>query len=425
MRRDKNARMPGWGRYAVVLGLIAALSPCGQLAQAADWPNFRGPNRDGKSAETGLLNEWPEGGPTLRWAKEDLGHGFSSVAVANDVLYTTGLEGKIGHVYALNLDGSEKWKASYGPGWTGQHPGTRATPTVYDGNLYIMSGHGRVVCLDAKNGEEKWAVDTAERFGARNISWGMTESLLVRDDKLICTPGGVGAVIAALNRNTGETIWACKEVDEKSGYCSPYVIERGAREILVTMTGKSLVGFDWTSGSLLWQYAHPVSYDIHAVSPVYEDGRLYITAGYGGERGAMLELSEDGTKITKTWTDKKLDCHIGGLIVHEGHIYGTGHQNNGGKWVCMNLETGQVVAEIAGVGKGAITFANGKIYGYGEGGAVGLINPSPQDFRLISSFKITKGSKPHWAHPTVANGRLYIRHGNALMCFDIAAPPGR
>ena len=419
-RAGMNLRMSGRRRHAGYLWLIAAiLCSCAPYAWSADWPNFRGPNRDGKSAETGLLQEWPEGGPTLIWAREDLGHGYASVVVVGDMLYTTGMEGGIGYVYAMGVDGSPKWKKAYGPTWTGDRPGTRTTPTVYKGMLYVMSAHGRVVCFDAGTGDEKWAVDTARQFGARNISWGMTESLLVDGSKLICTPGGPEAGVVALNRETGQTIWVCTELGEESGYCSPVPLKRGARDIIVTMMAKSLVGIDWESGRLLWQFGHPAAYNIHAVAPVYEDGRIYITAGYGGERGVMLELSETGERITRKWTDSRLDCQHGGVIVHEGYIYGTGDRNNGGKWVCMDLKTGEVVAEIPAVGKGSIAYADGKFYGYGEGGRVGLINASPKDFRMISSFKITKGSQQHWAHPVVANGRLYIRHGNALMAYDI------
>jgi len=415
----------GRNRRILCSVLIAAIvGSCASWAWSEDWPHFRGPSRDGKSEDTGLLQKWPEGGPKLLWAKEDLGHGYASVAAVGDGLYTTGLEDKTGYVYALALDGSPKWKAAYGPAWTGSVKGTRTTPTVYGGMVYVMSAHGRVVCFDAEAGEEQWAVDTAEEFGAQGLGFGISESLFVEGEKVICTPGGAKADVMALDRNTGETVWVCNEIGEASAYCSPILIERGSRQIVVTMTAKNLVGIDWGAGELLWKFPHAGAHGIHAVAPVYEDGRFYITSGYGGERGVMLELSEDGGEVTKKWTDARLDCQHGGVIVHEGYIYGTGDQNNGGKWVCMALETGEVVAEIDGVGKGSIAYADGKVYGYGEGGMVGLINASPTDFRLVSSFKITKGSKEHWAHPAVANGRLYIRHGNALMAYDITEAAG-
>ena len=406
--------------WVMVLALTTGLLfSCGEWAGAADWPNFRGQNRDGKSLDTGLLQEWPDGGPQLLWAKEDLGHGYSSVVAVGDTLYTTGRENTTGYVYSLDLNGALKWKAPYGPCWSGSVPGTRNTPTVYRGMLYVMSAYGRVVCLDAANGNQVWAVDTAKAFGARNIRWGLVESLLVQDEKIICTPGGAEVGVAALDRQTGKTLWSCKGIGDKSAYCSPFLLKTKSRAIVVTLMAKSLVGTDWETGELLWKEPHTVEHDIHAVSPVYEDGRLYITAGWDGDRGVMFDLSPSGKQITRKWTDSKLDCQLGGVIVHEGYIYGASDRNSGRKWVCMNLRTGDLVREIPGVGKGSIAYADGMFYGYGEKGDVGLIKASPDDFRMISSFKITKGSKQHWAHPTIANGRLYIRHGNALMAYDI------
>ena len=301
------------------------------------------------------------------------------------------------------------------------HNGTRGTPTVDKDAIYVMSGHGRVVGFNAKTGKRKWAVDTMKKFGARQIRWGITESLLVVDEKLICTPGGKNAGVVALNKKTGKTIWVCKQLSDPSGYCSPILIRRGGLQIIVTLTAKGLVGIDAKTGRLLWKKGRKVSYDIHAVSPVYEDGRIYVTSGYGGERGAMFELSKDGKAITPKWTDKKLDCQHNGTFVHEGYVYGTSHKNMRGNWLCLNLETGQVAAEIPAVRKASIIYADGMIYGYGENGTVGLVKASPTDFRLVSSFKVTKGKREHWAHPTVAHGRLYIRHGKTLMAYDIRA----
>ena len=388
-----------------------------------DWPQFRGPARDGKSQETDLLRQWPPGGPKLVWAVEDLGIGFASIASEGGILYTTGLEDETGSLYAYSLDGKLAWKKPYGPEWAGGRDGTRTTPTIDDGLVYVMSSHGRVVCFDAKTGHEKWAVNTAEVFGARIIRWGIAESLLVDGENLICTPGGKNAVIVALNKKTGQTVWICSELDEKSAYCSPILIHRGKHRLILTLTANFLVALDADTGELLWKHGHKAAHNIHAVGPVYEDGRVYITSGYGGARGEMLELSPDGKTFAKKWSDKNLDCHHGGVIVHDGYIYGASDRNLGGNWVCLDHETGEVMAEIRAVGKGSVAYADGMLYSYGENGQVGLIHASPTDFRMVSSFKVTKGSGEHWAHPTIANGRLYIRHGNALMAYEIKATP--
>ena len=411
------------GRYStsIVLGLIAFLL-VGSTGVCAEWPQFRGENRDGKSADTGLLKEWPAEGPELLWAVEELGHGYASVAVTGGSLYTVGMEDKTAYLYACDLDGNLKWKRPYGPAWTGSVPGARNTPTSNDGLVYVMNGYGRVVCFDASTGEEKWAVDVGERFGGRDTAgFGFTESPLVDGDKLICTPGGQNAGIVALNKKTGETVWVCDELDEKSGYCSPIAVQRGSLRIIVTLTGESLVGIDAETGKLLSRHPHDGFSGIHAVSPVYEDGRIYITSGNGGPRGEMLELSEDGTSMTRKWSDSKLDCYHGGVIVHDGYVYGTSDLNSGGNWICLNLKTGEVAGEIAGVGEGSIAYADGMLYCYGENGMVGLTKASPTDFRLISSFRVGKPNDEHWAHPVVADGRLYIRHGKALMAYDIKA----
>ena len=403
--------------------LLIALGLSESTGLGADWPQFRGLNRDGKSPETGLLKQWPEGGPRLLWSVEDLGHGYTSVAVSNGKLYTTGLERQTGYLYVYDLNGNRLWKKSYGPGWSGGHAGTRSTPTLDDGLVYVLSGHGLLSCFDIETKERKWMVDIRGKFKARELHWGITESLLIVDDKIICTPGGKRGAVVALNKKTGKTVWVCKDIDEASAYCSPILIERGGRKLVVTMTADHLIGVDAGNGKLLWKHPHDANYDIHAVSPVYEDGRIYITSGYGGTRGAMLELSKAGSRLMRKWTDSNLDCHHGGVVVHDGFIYGASHENAGGKWFCLNLATGKVAGEIDGVGKGSVAYADGMLYGYDEkGGKVGLIKASPDDFRLVSSFVVEHGSGQwYWAHPSIAGGRLYIRHGKALMAYDISA----
>jgi hypothetical protein len=419
---DEDRLIGATGRCAASAWVVLALLMlAGSWAVCADWPQFRGQERDGKSGDTGLLKKWPAQGPKLLWSIEDLGFGYASAVVVGGTVYTTGLEGKEGYLYALDLDGKRKWRMPYGPDWSGGLSGTRTTPTISDGLAYIMTAYGRAVCLDAKTGERKWAVDTRERFGAKMLNWGIAESPLIDGDNVICTPGGAKAGVVALNKKTGETVWACGELSDKSAYCSPILVKRGGLRIIVTLTAGSLVGIDAATGKILWRHGRSPAHGIHAVSPVYEGGRIYVTSGYGGVRGEMLELSEDGRSITKKWTENKLDCQHGGVIVHKGHVYGASDRNRPGKWICLNLKTGQVAAEAAAVGKGSSTYADGMFYGYGENGTVGLINASPTDFRLISSFTVTKGAQQHWAHPTVVGGRLYIRHGTVLMAYDVKA----
>ena len=414
--------------FTTVFGLalcLIGLSYC-SAAEAADWPQWRGPNRDGKSSETGLLKKWPKGGPKLLWSIEGLGTGFSTVSVADGLLYTTGMVDKEGILFAYDLQGNLKWKKSYGAEWRGSSPGVRTTPTVDRDRVYVMSGNGRVVCFDAKTGEEKWAVDTLKRFDGKNIRWGISESVLIDGNNLICTPGGKDATIVALDKMTGETVWTSKGLSEKSCYSSLILVERGGNRLVVNMTENSVVGVDADTGKVLWvdkfeEYQEKPK-DINPVTPVYYNGCVYATSGYD-DGGAMLELSPDGTKVSRKWVDTTLDCHHGGVVIVDGYIYGANWKDNrNGNWVCLDWDSGKVMYEKEWICKGSITYADGMLYCYEEKeGTVALVKASPEGFDIVSSFEVSKGTGKHWAHPVVCDGRLYIRHGDALMVYDIKA----
>lgn len=417
MKRLADRRM-NTGLFCLVISCLLS-----QSLQA--WPNFRGPDRDGKAgAEPRLLSAWPESGPTVVWTYDQLGEGYASASIGKDRIFITGMTDEIGHIYALGMDGKLLWKTAYGKEWAKSYRGSRTTPTLYKGKAYIMSGYGRAACFDTATGKEIWAVDTMDKFGARNISWGITESPLVVDDKAIFSPGGPAAGVVALDAETGKTIWVCDDINDKSGYCSPFLIERGGRNIIVQLMGTTFVGIDLDTGKLLWREVREPkpAHSIQAVPPVYDDGRFYITSGYGGQRGAMYRLNETGTGVERVWQDSELDCHHGGLILHEGFIYGAADRNNRNQWLCMNLNDGTVAAKIDAVGKGSVAFAEGMLYTLAEKGMMGLVKADPKDFRMVSSFRVPSGgSGPHWAHPSIADGRLYVRHSGSLFVYDISA----
>jgi outer membrane protein assembly factor BamB len=404
----------------------AAVAVPGALAlAAADWPRFNGPNRDNRSSETGLLKSWPEGGPKLLWASPvDLGGGFSSVSVANGTIYTTGIVDRQEHLFALDLVGKLKWKKPYGPGWTRSHGGARSTPTIYDGRAYVFSGSGRAVCFDAADGELKWAIDTFKTFGGRNISWGVAESPLVFDDKMICTPGGKDASVVALDRKTGATTWTTKGLSDRAAYCSPLLIDEPERRLIVTVLSHHIVGIAPDDGKVLWQHPYHGQCAAHPNTPIYHEGSVYVTSGYN-EGGVKLKLSADGTRIETppAWTDKTLDTHHGGVVLVDGYLYGSSWRgNNNGNWVCVDWKTGKPTYDTHWRNKGSITFADGMLYCYEErGGTVALVKATPEKFDIVSTFSITRGSGRHWAHPVICDGRLYIRHGAALMAFDVKA----
>jgi len=397
----------------------------GGICLAGDWPQFRGPNRDGKSAETGLLKKWPQGGPKLLWSVEGLGIGFSSVAVANGFVYTTGMLNGEGFLFAYDLAGNLKWKVSYGPEWRRSHKGTRTTPTVDDGRVYVFSGTGIMCCFDAKTSKRIWQVDTLKKFEAKNIRWGMSGSPLIDGRKIYCTPGGKNGTVVALDKTTGETIWATTGLTESAAYSSLILIERGPNRLLVTMIQRSVICVDADNGKLVWRIPYETSYDTAIVTPVYKDGCIYVTSVI--ERrfttgGLMLQISDDGTRAAKKWNEPVLDCHHGGVVLVDGYLYGSNF--NGiprGDWVCLDWDTGKVIYEANWNGnKGSIIYADGMLYCYDENtGDVALVKPSPKGFEIVSSFRITLGSGKHWAHPAISDGRLYIRHGDALMAYDI------
>jgi len=315
------------------------------------------------------------------------------------------------------LKGKMSWRTTYGQEWVDGHDGARSTPTVIADKIYIMSGQGKAVCFDSNNGKIVWEVDLIATFGGRNLRWGMTESPLVDGERIFYTPGGSEAMMVILNRFTGKTIKIIAGNGEKSAYASPAIISHNDKRFILTMTGESVVGLDAETGDYLWRQNHKTKYDINPNTPLYHQGYIYAVSGYG-TGGQLLKLSSNGKNVEQIWSDKTLDSQMGAAVIVGDNIYGSGHQNKG--WHCIEWKTGKVKYTAKELGsKGNIIFADGLLYCYSERGDVGLVRPTPEKFDLISSFKISEGSGPHWAHPVIANGKLFVRHGDVLMVYDI------
>lgn len=410
---------------AIGLSLLGVLLLC-TVAFGADWPQFRGSSRDGKSKETGLMKQWPAGGPTLLWEADGLGEGYSSAAISKGMVYITGMIDRDGYVFAFDVNGQRKWKTRYGPEWTRSYQAARCTPTVEDDRLYITSGHGVIYCLNATSGDVVWSLEAAEKYRPQFPRWGMSENVLIEADKVICTPGGEIASVIALNKMTGQIVWECKELTQQSCYCNPLAFTREGRRIVVTMLADSVVGLDARTGKLLWrddfdEYHVDRNRLVNANTPLYHDGRIYTTSGYSNG-GAMLQLSADGTRVKRIWTDAVLDVHHGGVVLVDGYIYGsTWTSNSRGDWACLRWDDGKVMYDTRWNGnKGSVIYADGMLYCYDERtGDVGLVKPTPDEFKVVSSFTVTQGKGPFWAHPSIADGRLYLRHGDYLMVYDI------
>jgi len=382
------------------------------------WPRFHGPDGENQSSDAGLLKRWPEGGPALRWTAEGIGQGYSSVTLAGARIFTAGnVDGKT-VVTALDLDGQTKWQSPNGPAWTSSYDGTRGTPTYDDGRVYHESPVGQLVCLDAKNGAEIWSLNILERFDGHNIRWALAESVLIDGDVVICCPGGAKGSVVGLDKRTGDLVWAAPGTGESTSYASPALAVCEGLRMVLTMNAKALIGVNADTGDLLFTFPHVTRYDVNALMPIYHDGHVFISSGYGSG-SQMFKLTIDGNKarVEQVWENKQLDNHHGGVLLLEGYLYGS---SAGGRWMCLDWKTGQTKYAEGGVGKGSLTYADGMLYTYSENRKMGLVEAGPERHEVVSQFTVPSGGGgKSWAHPVVCGGRLYLRHADKLYAYDV------
>ena len=380
------------------------------------WPGWRGPLRDGKSPDTGLLKEWPAGGPKLLWKATGIGKGFSTVAVSSGIIYVTGDVGNQLMVFAMSREGKPAWKAPCGPAWTGDTPGARSTPMLDGGNLYLISGGGVVGCLDARSGRPVWNRQMAE-FGGKVPGWGYSESVLILGKMAIVTPGGVNCIVA-LDKITGQPIWSSRGFQAGAQYSSCYAFSYLGKPMITTGTSEGIVCVDPADGHMLWANPFSARNTANCPTPVFSDGYVFWANGYN-KGGICLKLSVEGDRVAaqEAWTTREMVCQHGGYIIHEGYIYG----NHGEGWACLDLKTGKQMWQERGVGKGSICFADGMLYLFGENdGQAGLATCSPDGMELKGTFSV-EGEGRSWAYPVVIDGRLYLRYDSNLYCYDVRA----
>ncbi len=417
-------------KYALPLVLaIAAAS-----VSAADWPQFHGPNRDNKSPDKGLLEEWPEGGPSRIWEVAGIGEGYSTVAVVGDRIYTTGAIDDDCVITTLDMEGQKVWTRRNGQAWDASYPGTRSTPTITDdGLLYHESGIGNLVCLKADSGEVVWSTNFLEKFDGRNTTWGLAESPLVIDDWVICTPGGEHVSMVALDRKTGEVAWKCTGAGDKPGYASPILIEHQGLKQIVTAMSESIVGVRACDGELLWRYPHKVYADENITTPIFYDGFLIVSGCVKkGTTSLKLQVSADRCSVTKHWHNKTLDNKQGGIVLQDGRLYGYAEsQNRSAPWMCIDFKSGETIFQSAPVKSsykyrnGCLTYADGMFYLFADNGNMALAKPLDKGFEVTGRLKIDDpGRRPTWAHPVVFGGRLYVRYGDKLGVYDVANSGG-
>ena len=376
---------------------------------------WRGGN-NGLYNETGLLKSWPEAGPEILWSYEGLGEGHSSPVVANDKIYISTMIDGEGYVFVFSQDGKLLWKVNYGEEFTESYPGARSSVVVAGDLMYVYSGHGDLICMDSGNGDLKWKKNAFEDFDGENIRWGVTETVVIDGDLVYLTPGGKKNNVVALNRFNGDLVWTSAGKGELSAYCTPLLVELPARKLLVTHTANHIIGLDAKTGELLWDYPHTNRWSVHPNTPIFYKGDLFCFSGYG-QGGVKLNLSEDGSSVTKDWTKTELDSRMGGTVVVDGYLYGSG--DNAREWRCVNWETGEETYAAKDIAKGVTIYADGMLYCYSERGELALVKADPKAFEVVSETKVELGTNQHWAHPVINNGRLLVHHGDALIAYKI------
>lgn len=395
------------------------------------WPRFHGPNGDNISGDTGLLKQWPDGGPPLDWACEEIGIGYSSVSIASGLIYTAGNKDEKTKIFAIDMDGNVKWQVPNGAPYTGSHPGTRGTPTIDGDRLYHQSPMGSVICLKAKTGEEIWSINSRDTFQAPKITWALAESLLIDGDRVIVCPGGPEASVVALNKMTGEVVWKAESTGEKTAYATTSLVELGGLRIIFAMTAKALIGVDADGGRLLFEHPFETEHDANSMMPLFHDGHVFISGGYGTTGSELLKVVAQGNdaSVEKVWGSRDLDNHHGGVLLIDGFLYGAAHGFSKGQWICLDWKTGKTKWAAYGVGgrserrrKGSSTYAEGMMYMVSEDRYAGLTKISPTGLEIVSEFPLPEGSRDSsWAHPVVCGGRLYIRHDNRLFAYNVKA----
>ncbi|HUT25019.1 MAG TPA: PQQ-binding-like beta-propeller repeat protein [Sumerlaeia bacterium] len=385
------------------------------------------------------MRKWPEGGPKRLWTASRIGHGYSSPIIAEGALYITGDVDDALVISAFDLDGPLRWKTTNGRSWKGPWPGARASCSYDEGRLYHMNAHGRVVCLDPADGKEIWAVDALERFGAGNISWGVSECLLVDGDRVIVTPGGAKSLMAALDKKTGETVWSSEPlrfqrtrrsggeaVDpplpdaDKAGYAYPILCELGGHRLIAGCSARHLFCVDAETGKILWTHQIPTRYEVIGSIPLLWRDSIFFTApdDFGGQ---MFRVRADGDRVRfeKLWETPLDNCH-GALVLVDGRLYGSGYRRFRG-WACIDASTGEMLYSDRNLANGSVIHADGRLYVLAEDGVMALLKPTPNGFETAGRFRLVDGPQRQdaWAHPVICRGRLYLRRHDDLFCYDI------
>lgn len=414
-------------RYCLAIQSALALTILGPVclvAPAADWFQWRGPNRDGHSPDTGLRKQWPPQGPPLLWKATGLGRGYSGVAVRGNRLYTLGDKGDTSYLLALNAtNGAIVWSVPVGkagaPGWGG-YAGPRATPTAAGELVIAVDQWGSLVCVDS-TGKELWRCHYERDLGGRRPEWGFAESPLVDGDRVVVTPGGPRGALAALDAKTGLRLWRSKQCPDQAQYASVIVAEIGGVRQYIQLTMDHVLGVAAADGRLLWQAPRKGRTAV-IPTPIYSDSHVYVTSGYGVGCNLFKITARDGQfQATQLYANTVMANHHGGVVKVGDYLYG---HSEGKGWVCQNFLTGtEVWTENSRLGKGSIAYADGLLICREEtAGVVALVEATPEGYREKGRFTQPSRSKEKsWPHPVISGGKLYLRDQDLLLCYELRA----
>lgn len=397
----------------LTISLLCVVSAFQAQNSTIQWRN----DRTGIYNEKNLLKSWPANGPELLWHYDELNEGHSSAAIDANKIYVTGMTGDVGYLYVFDLTGKLLNKKEYGKEWAESYNGTRGTVTVNDGKLYIFSGTGNLVCMNQNTLDILWKKSIEKDFGGSNIQWGVNESPLIVNEKVILSVGGKKHNIVALNKTDGTLIWSCEGEGDLSAYCSPVYVSDQEVPQIITMTANHILGIDISNGKKLWSFDNVNRHSVHANTPVYGgDNMVLCTSGYG-KGSTMLRLINGGRAVEKVWELVDIDSRMGAMVKIGNYVYGSGDAHR--YWFCVDWKTGKIIYKDNSIAIGATIANDGMLYCYSDRGEMALVKATPEKFDLVSQFKITLGTDQHWAHPVIYNGVLYVRHGTTLMAYKI------
>jgi outer membrane protein assembly factor BamB len=406
---------------AALVVAAAALTGTAVLVSAAgtqDWPQWRGPRRDGVSAERGLLKAWPQNGPPLAWKTTGAGNGYSSFSSAQGRLYTLGAIGDTEHVIAFDVaSGKKLWQTPNGQRFEeSRGDGPRGTPTIDGNRLYALGASGDLTALDAASGKKIWSVNVIDDLGGRNITWGLSESPLVAGDRVLVNAGGPGASIVALNKADGKVLW--KSEADRAGYSSAVLHEIGGIREAIYFTNSRALGIDIASGRVLWSYDRVANRTANIATPIVRNNHVFLSSDYG-TGAALLQLTPGGGGITarEVYFTREMRNHHASAVLVGDHLYGF----SSAILTSMRFDTGDVAWRDRSVGKGSLVFADERLYLFSENGVVGLAEASPDGYREHGRFRLQTGSLPTWAHPIVSNGKLFLRDQDTVYAYDVRA----